>query len=244
MKKVLLIILFNSIIFANTISIAIASNMSYVIKPLVKEFNKKYKDIQIQITQASSGKLTAQIAHFAPYNIFISANMQYPEFLYKKHFVKKPPVVFAKGYLVLFSKEKRDFSKGLSLLLEKSIQTIAIANPKTAPYGTAAREVLLNSKLYAKLKSKFIYAQSISSALTYSLKVADVGFIAKSALFAPNMKKYVKNSNWIDIDMSLYKPIKQGIVVVKETKETSLFYNFLFSKKAKKILQQYGYNLN
>jgi len=232
---------------AKTINIAVAANVSYAIKALITEFNKLYPDIKVQVILGSSGKLTAQIKHHAPYDIFMSADMKYPEILYKDGFATTKPVVYAEGSLAYLSKKKQDFSKGINLLEDKDIKKIAVANPKTAPYGIATAEFLKHVKIYEKLKSKFVYGESISQTLSYVLTAADIGFVAKSSLFSPKLAHLKKGIHWEDVDSKLYTPIKQGIVVLKEAtddKEVESFYMFMLSQKAKNILKDFGYNIS
>jgi len=247
MKLLLLFLLLGSAAFSSEIKIAVAANVSYAIKTLVSEFNKTQPSIKVRVTLGSSGKLTAQINHGAPYELFMSANMNYPERLYESGLATTEPRVYAKGSLAYLSVKKRDFKEGLALLSKQEIQKIAIANPKTAPYGIATAEALKNAGIYEKLKPKFVYGESISQTVSFTVTAADVGFIAKSALFAPSMKQYKKDLNWIDVDMSLYKPISQGIVILKngeKRSEVSAFYEFMFSDRAKQILKDYGYEVD
>ncbi len=242
MKRVVLILLFiSSILSAKVVNIAVAANVSYAIEDLKKEFKKLYPDIDVRVTLGSSGKLTAQIFNKAPYDIFLSANMKYPEALHVKGFSVKEPVVYAKGALALLSFKARDFTKGLSLLNDKDIRRIAVANPKTAPYGKAALEVLKNSGFLKKTLPKLIYAESVSGVVLYILKAADLGFVAKSSLYCKKLQKFKEGVNWTEVDSSLYTPIKQGMVLLKNSKEAKAFYEFILGKKAKVIFEKYGY---
>ena len=246
MKKIIFIILLLQLfIFGNSINIAVAANVSYAIPTLKKEFNKKYPNIKVNITLGSSGKLTAQIRNYAPYDIFMSADMKYPNLLYKINMAITKPIIYAKGSLAILSNKKQDFSKGLNIVLNKEIKRIAIANPKTAPYGIATAEVLKNAGLYSKLKKKFIYGESISQTVSYTITATDIGFIAKSSLYSPTMNKFKKGIHWIDIDRKFYNPISQGVVILKHSKnnikETKLFYDFILSEKGKEIFRKFGY---
>lgn len=225
--------------FANDIKIAVASNVTYAIKPLIKEFNK-LSNTKIKFVLGSSGKLTTQIRNKAPFDIFLSANMKYPEALYKDSLAVIKPKVYAQGRLALFSYKNREL-KDLDIL--NSVKRIAIANPKTAPYGKAAYDALNNANLFIKNKKKFVYAENISQTVQYAMTAADIGFIAKASLYSPKMKRFKKGINYIDLDTSLYTPIQQGIAIMNEKKETIEFYNFLFSNKAKNILKSYGYEV-
>ena len=135
-KKVLVgSLLFTSFLFSSTINIAVAANVSYAIDDLKKEFNKQYPKTKVRVTLGSSGKLTAQIKNGAPYTLFMSANMNYPQYLYKEGIAITKPVIYAKGGLAILSNKKQDFTQGIKLVENKKIKKIAVANPKTAPYG-------------------------------------------------------------------------------------------------------------
>jgi molybdate transport system substrate-binding protein len=239
MKKLLFILAFASFTFASEIRIAIASNVSYVIKPLITEFNKNNKT-KVKFVIGSSGKLTAQIRNKAPYDIFLSANMKYPNALYKDKVTVIKPKIYAKGSLVLFSYKNRVL-KDLNII--NTVKNITIANPKTAPYGKAAYEVLLTKKLFEKNKKKFVYAENIAQTLQYIYTAVDIGFIAKASLYAEKMRKFKKNINYLEIEDSLHKPINQGVALLNNKEETLKFYDFLFSKEAKKIFKNYGYEV-
>ena len=245
MKKILsLLLLFYINLFGESIHVAVAANVSYAIKALTSEFEKEYPHIKVETTLGSSGKLTSQIKHGAPYDIFMSANMRYPETLYRDGFASSEVVIYAQGALVLFSRTKREFSKGIYTLLEPEVKRVAMGNPKTAPYGKAAKELLINAKIYNQVKPKLIYGESISQTLLYAMRAAEMGFIAKSALYAKSMRHFKHNQNWIDIDKSLYNPISQGIILLKKAKnnpDAKLFYDFILSKRAKEIFKKFGY---
>ncbi len=244
-KKLLLVsLLLVGSIYAQTINIAVAANVSYAIDDLIKEFNKTNPDTKIAVTLGSSGKLTAQIKNGAPYQVFMAANMKYPEALYSDKIAITKPVIYAQGSLAILSSKKQDFSKGIMLAKESSINKIAIANPKTAPYGKAAVEAMKNAKIYDEVVFKYVYAESISQTVSYALTAADIGFIAKSSLYSPKMAMYKEGINWSDVDPKLYTPINQGIVILnnaKENNEVKAFYDFILSEKAKKIFNDFGY---
>ena len=245
MKKIILALaLLASSIFANTITVAVAANVSYAINELVAEFNKTNPDTKVQVTLGSSGKFTAQIENGAPFDVFMSADMKFPKALFEKGFALNEPALYAQGSLAMLSSKELDFSKGINIVTDTNIAKIAVANPKTAPYGTAAVEAMKNANVLDKVESKFVYAESISQAVTYATTAADVGFIAKSSLYDEKMAKYKENINWVSVDPSLYTAIDQGIVVLKNTKEEAsakAFYDFILGEKAKEIFIKFGY---
>jgi len=245
MKKHFFVLMLTlSLLTAGEITIAVAANVSYAIDELKAEFAKANPDTKVQVTLGSSGKLTAQIKNGAPYGLFMSANMKYPQALYDEKIAITKPIVYAQGALAYLSVKKQDFSKGIVLLKEDKVVKIAIANPKTAPYGKAAVEALKNANIYNAVKSKFVYGESISQTVSYVVMAADIGLIAKSSLYSPKMRKYIENVNWSPVDPSLYTPTHQGIVLLKYSegnKAYRAFYDFILSDKAKVIFKKYGY---
>ena len=244
--KIILTLLFIVATYLNaqTINIAVAANVSYAIDELKEEFVRIHPDIKVNVILGSSGKLTAQIKNGAPYGLFMSADMKYPEALYSEKIAITKPAVYAQGALAYLSVNKQDFSKGINLLKNKKIKRIAIANPQTAPYGIAAFEALKNAKVYEDIKSKFVYGESISQTVTYAIMAADIGIIAKSSLYSSKMIEYKEGVNWISVDVKLYTPINQGIVLLKFSKNADAyraFYDFILSKKATIIFKKYGY---
>lgn len=246
--KILLSVLLSTLISSNTpeqttLTVAVAANVQFAMGELRQEF-KKETGIRIKTVISSSGKLTAQIQNGAPFDVFLSANMKYPETLYKEGYAATKPKVYAYGSLVLWTFKDLDLSKGINMLSDNKVRKVAIANPKNAPYGIAAINTLNYYKIYEKVKPKLVYGESISQTNLYvASETADAGLTAKSVVLSPKMKGKGK---WIEIDKSAYKPIAQGIVItnhgVKNKDSASQkFYNFLFSYKAKEILEKYGY---
>ena len=236
MKKLLLMIMFVLMSYACEIFIAASANTAYAMPEIIKKFNQKYPDVKVNVILASSGKLTAQIIHGAEYDIFMAANMKYPEFLYKQGIAKTGPKVYAKGAIALFSVKNINLKDFKNALLKA--KSVAIANPKTAPYGRAAVEAMKNAGIYPNIREKLVFAETVSAVIPYTLNSADVGIVAKSSLFSKQMKRY---KNFADVPQNLYNPIDQGIVIFNKKNETIKFYNFIFSEDAKEIFKKYGY---
>ena len=226
------------------IIIATAANMQFAMKEIVKSFNQQEKTT-CDLVISSSGKLTAQIKEGAPYDIFVAANMKYPLEVFKNGLSKTKPKIYAYGKLVLWSMNKQ-IKPSLEILNNPLVHHIALANPKTAPYGFASVELLKQAALYNRIKNKLVYGESISQTNQFiTLQSAEIGFTAMSVVLSPEMKNKGK---WIPLDSKSYSPIKQGVVLVTHSnKENPLalkFYNFLFSDTSKKILKNYGYAVN
>jgi len=233
-------------VVAGEVRVATAANMGYALPRIIDAFRVHYPDVRIEMAVGGSGKLRTQIEHGAPYDLFLSANTAYPEALYAKGLGAKAPVVYARGELVLFSREGWNLSEGLGLLAQSRVKKIAMANPETAPYGKAAKEALNHAGLYEKVASKIVYGESISQTVAHTVSAADVGFVASSSLYAPQMAQYREGKQWIVVDPSLYTPIDQGMVILSSAKanaEVKAWYDYMLSPEAGKILQQYGYTL-
>jgi molybdate transport system substrate-binding protein len=247
MKKFLLlpgaVFLFTASTFQEQkITVAVAANAQYAMKEIEKEFEKETGK-QVDLIIGSSGKLTAQIKESAPFDIFLSADMEYPQVLFKEGLTTSAPKVYGYGSLVLCTLKDFDLLNVKAILLPE-VKTIAIANPKVAPYGEAAINVMKYYKLYEKAEPKLVYGESISQVTQYiTSKAADIGFTAKSVVLSPEMKGKGK---WMDIDKRAYTPIEQGVVLLNSSSKRNKagaeqFYNFLFSEKSKKIFKNYGY---
>jgi molybdate transport system substrate-binding protein len=226
------------------LTVAAAANVQFVLNELKKDFESISK-INVDIILNSSGKLTAQIKQGAPYDVFVSADMKYPEELYKSGAAIESPKVYASGVLVLWTMRKDiKLSKDLKILASGAVKKIAIANPQTAPYGIAAIDAMNFYKVYDVVRNKLVYGESIAQTNQYILsQSADIGFTAKSIVLADEMKN---KGTWIGIDSNSYKSIQQGAVILKHCIETNKeaaqkFYNYLYSDRAKKILKKYGY---
>ncbi|HWZ22030.1 MAG TPA: molybdate ABC transporter substrate-binding protein [Cytophagaceae bacterium] len=246
MKKIVLIIIFtvqlSSIIWAQKVTVVVAANAQYAMKEVEKQYEAETgKEIELII--GSSGKLAAQIKEGAPFDIFLSADMEYPQTLSKEGFAVYEPKIYGYGSLVLWTLKEFNLSD-INILLLPEIKAIAIANPKLAPYGEAAVAVMNYYKIYEKVQSKLVYGESISQVNQYiNSKTADIGFTAKSVVLSPEMKDKGK---WIEVDKKAYSPIAQGAILLKSSKDRNgvdaeLFYNYLYSSKAKKVFKNYGY---
>lgn len=229
--------------FAQGLRVAAAANLQSVIKVLQTDFKQK-TNIDIEPIIGSSGKLVAQIRNGAPFDIFLSADMSYPESLYKDGFSTKAPVVYAYGSLVICSTKNIGFENWERTLLTPRIKKIAIANPRIAPYGRAAKEVLQKKGIFDNVQSKMVYGESISQVNTYvTTGVVDAGFTTQ-ALLKDKANKTVLY--WKIIDPKDYLPIKQGVLILKRATgntRAQKFYNYLFSSDAKKIFATYGYRI-
>jgi len=226
------------------VTVAVAANMQYAMKSLKQTFEKQ-TGITVDVIIGSSGKLTQQIEEGAPFDVFISADTKYPDELYDKKFAVAAPKIYAEGLLVLWTaRSDIKLSSNLQLLGADQIKKIAIANPKTAPYGVAAEEALKYYKIYDKVQSKLVYGESISQTNQFILtQSADIGFTAKSVVLSSEMKGKGK---WVAVDTKAYTPISQAAALLQHGEENNKeaaekFFNFLYSTSANEIYKKFGY---
>lgn len=231
--------------YAEPLTVAVAANVKYAFVDLQQAFTKE-TGIEVKGVFGSSGKLTAQAKSGAPFDVFLSADMEYPEALYKEGLAVTAPKVYANGVLVLWTLNPLDLNKGIQVLNDPAVQKIAVANPKLAPYGREAINALEHFKLRDRVGSKLIYGESISQVNQYiDSKSADIGFTAKSVVLAPEVSGKGK---WIELPKDSYQPIAQGVVILKHGAETNSetahrFLEFLGSPAARGIFEKYGYLL-
>ena len=247
LKLFLASVMLSASLLAGEISVAVAANLSDVIEVFKAEFAKTNPNTKVNTVLGASGKFTTQIKAGAPFDVFLSADMGFPEALYMEKIAVTKPVVYASGALAMMSTRGLDLSKGISIIADTKVEKIALANPKTAPYGAAAIEAFKNAKLYEKVELKLVYGESISQAVQFATTAADIGFVNKSAFFGEKMKHYVEGKDWVNVDSKLYTPIAQGIVLLKQAEnnaEAKAFYDFILSKKAQQTFKDFGYLVN
>ena len=230
---------------AEPLTVAVAANVKFVFDELRAEF-KKSSGIEANGVFSSSGKINAQIKSGAPYDVFLSADMEFPEALYKEGFAMAAPKVYAHGVLVLWTLQPLDMAQGMRVLENPAVKKVAIANPKLAPYGLEAMRALDYFKLRAAVEPKLIYGESIAQVNQYiDTQSVEIGFTAKSVVLAPQMQGRGK---WIEVPRESYQPIEQGIVMLKHGAATNAvaaqqFMEFMASAKARGILEKFGYIL-
>lgn len=244
-KLFFFLVIASSGVFAQTITVAAASNLKYAMDNIALEFTKETGIIIKPIFRAS-GKITQQILSGAPYDMFLSADSEFPARLAQAGFTLTNPKVYAYGTLVLWSANQTPLNGGIHTLCNNKNMTLAIANPKTAPYGIEAINALHYYNGTRDCTAKIVTAESISQVGSYvTTQAVDVGFIAKSIVLSDEMSKI---GRWVDIDTKAYKPIDQAMVILKNTSPENQtaakrFFDFMSAPIAQSILKRNGYLL-
>lgn len=230
---------------ADTLTVAVAANVQYAFDDIQDAF-KKATGHELKPVYNSSGKFAAQIMNGAPFDVFLSADMEYPEKLHKEGYAVAAPRVYAYGALVLWTMKEIDLGNWRDTLAGPAVAKIAVANPRTAPYGRETMKALAHFKLAETLNPKFVFGESISQTNQYiHSRAADAGFTARSVVVSPEMQGKGK---WIDLPKESYQPVAQGIVVLQhgqrnKPKLAQQFHDFVLSAPSRAILERYGYLL-
>jgi molybdate transport system substrate-binding protein len=241
----LLLPFFSSLAYAQTLRIAAAADLQFVLPDLAAQYEKQ-TGVKLAITYGSSGNFFAQIQNGAPFDLFFSADSTYPRKLAEAGFADpKSLVIYARGLLVIWLPPDSPLdltAQGFRTLLDPRIQKIAIANPEHAPYGRAAIAALRNVGLYDQLKSKLVLGENVSQAAQFVQSGnAQAGLIARSLALSPAMKsgKCYELSGW------RYPMIEQSAVILKSSSNkqaASAFLEFLRTPAARAIFDRHGYS--
>ncbi len=222
--------------------VAVAANFSAPMQQIAASFQKDTGH-QLKMSFGATGGIYAQIKNGGPFDVFLSADQITPQKLEAEGLgVALTRFNYATGQLVVWSKQDGLVDDKGQVLRNKSIQRIALANPKLAPYGVAAWETMTALGLLEVLKPKMV--QGVNIAQTYqfvSTQNAQVGFVALSQVFSNG--QLTSGSAWI-VPPHLYKPIRQDVILLKNGKDNSAakaLLMYLKGEKAKAVMKSYGY---
>jgi len=245
MKKLIIVLLLviSSIACSNQsttkLTIAAAANMQFVMVALEKEFENA-TGTEVEVILGSSGKLTSQIIAGAPYDLFLSADSRYPQRVYEEGLAYNTPQTYAYGQLVVWTSldsmaaQEADYTQ----------MKIAMANPRTAPYGIATIEYLKSAGDLEVLKDNLVYGESISQVNQFLLSgVLQVGFTSKSSMYSEAFKNI---GTWTAVPEASYESITQSMVILNERPEmqsaAETFFDFILSSRGQEILNNFGYS--
>jgi molybdate transport system substrate-binding protein len=231
---------------AQEITVAAAADLQFVFQDVATRFQKETGKT-VKLIFGSSGNFFAQMQNGAPFDLFFSADIDYPRRLETAGLAEPGTIYpYATGRIVLWvpKESKLDLSRGLQVLLDPTIQKIAIANPEHAPYGRAAVAALRQENLYDKVYPKFVLGENISQTASFVVSgSADIGILALSLALAPSLKEKGK---YVEIPTEDYPAIKQAAVILKSSpnKDTARqFVAFLKTPEMQGLLRSYGFTV-
>ena len=226
---------------ADEVLVAVASNFTGAIKAVAERFEQQ-SGHDVVLSFGSTGKHYAQIRHGAPYHAFFAADVKRPQLLEEEgRIVPGSRFTYAFGKLVLWSPDAGAVDAGGGVLATGEFQRLAIANPRLAPYGTAARQVLEARGLWADLQPRLVRGENIGQAYQYVKSgAAELGFVAYSQVRTPGTEP--SGSAWV-VPEELYRPIEQQAVLLEDTPAARAFMDYVRSEEAAGIIQGYGYGV-
>ena len=228
---------------AEEVNVAAASDLNFAIKEIIQDFehNTGHK---VRLTLGSSGNFYAQIVNGAPFDVFLSADLNYPKQLEQGGYaLSGSTFVYGVGRIALWAPagSQLNFEKeGMQALAGPSVKKIAIANPEHAPYGRAAVAAMKAANVYERVKSKLVMGENISQAAQFVQSgAADIGVIAVSIAVSAPMRS--AGRHWV-IPENSYPRMEQGAVLLKRAGAGArAFHEWLRGPQARSVFERYGF---
>ncbi len=234
---------------AEEILVASASSMTYAMRDIAVQFEKA-TGCHVNNSFAASGVIYSQVLNGAPFELFLSADTEYPRKLESAGFTEPGSFrVYSVGRLVLWTGKGASLHPevdGVRVLADPSVRKVAIANPRFAPYGRAALAALRHFGLYEIVQPKIVYGENVSQAAQYAESgAAQVGIIPLSLAVSPSMR----DGRYWKLPADSHSPIQQAAVVLKPARDhdklraVNSFLNWLGSPAGRAILEKYGFSV-
>lgn len=237
------------------LAVAAASDLRFVLDDVLAEFHQQHPAIRVQTTFGASGSLFAQIENGAPFDLFLSADIQYPQQLATRGQAievgeggQSESAVFpyAIGHLVIWVPQDSpvDVERGgIQALLDPRIRQISLANPRVAPYGRAAEAALRKLGVYEAVQSKLVVGENVSQAAQYvDSGGADAGLLSRSLVHSPALRD--KGRYWL-VPEDAHPPLLQGGVILRRCRAPAAarqLQAFLTSDAARSLFARYGFD--
>lgn len=227
--------------FPDDIHVAVASNFSSTMKSIVERFEKN-SEHRVILSFGSTGKHYAQIKNGAPFDAFFAADARRPQLLEQQELaVRGSRFTYALGKLVLWSPEPGYVDSVGQVLKQAQFRYLAIANPKLAPYGLAAQEVLQALGLWNEFSLRLVRGENIGQTYQFvKTGNAQLGFVSMSQLI--NADQLIEGSFWVP-PQTLYTPIEQQAVTLNDKQAVRDLVSFMRSEAGIKLIREHGYDL-
>jgi molybdate transport system substrate-binding protein len=229
---------------AQEITAAAAADLQFAMQEISTRFQQE-SGKSVKLIYGSSGNFAQQLQNGAPFDMFFSANLDYPKQLEAAGLIEPGSFYeYAVGKIVVWvpNDSKLELGPGLKALLDPSIKKIAIANPQHAPYGKAAVAALQKENIYEQVKDKFVLGENISQTASFVASgSADVGIVALSLALSPNMKD---KGRYLEVPSGEYPAIEQACVIMRSSKNKDIareFLKFVQSSPIRELLLKYGF---
>jgi molybdate transport system substrate-binding protein len=230
------------------LSIAAAADLRFALDEVTRDFRVSHPDVEAQVAYGSSGNFYSQIQSRAPFDLFLSADVEYPRRLAREGLALPDSVfVYAVGRIVVWVPRKSPLDvEGLQMRALQSdlVKHIAIANPQHAPYGRAAEAARRSSGVYDQVAAKLVLGENIAQTLEFVQSgAADVGIVALSLAMAPAVRDQGK---YWEVPLESYPRVEQGGAILKQARSpeaANQFRQFLLTGGGAQTLHRYGFYL-
>jgi molybdate transport system substrate-binding protein len=232
----------------HTVNVAAAADLKFALDDIVSAFEKAHSDVRVKVTYGSSGVFFSQLTSRAPFDLFLSADRDYPRRLIEQGLVAKDAEFqYAIGRIVVWvpNASKLELEKlGIQALIDPSVKKIAVANPEHAPYGRAAEAAMKKLGVHDQAKSRLVLGENIAQTAQFvQTGSADVGIVALSLAVAPAMKE--KGRYW-EVPVDAYPRMDQSGVILswaQDAEAARQLRDFLLGAEGRSILAHCGFLL-
>lgn len=251
-KTALPVVLFAAVLAAGAsaaeIAVAAAADLKFALDELVREYHERTPDTTIQVTYGSSGSFYAQLQNQAPFDLYFSADVEYPRKLAAGgHALDDAVFLYAVGRIVVWVPNASPIDVaglGIQSLLAPTVRKIAIANPRHAPYGVAALAAMKGLGVFSQSEPKLVFGENIAQTAQFVQSgAADIGIIALALSIAPQMRGA---GRYWEIPLDAYPAMEQGGMIAKWTKDAPAarsFRDFALGPHGREVLRRYGFFL-
>jgi molybdate transport system substrate-binding protein len=229
------------------LSIAAAADLKFALDDLVRQFEAKYPTTKVNVTYGSSGNFFTQLQNGAPFDLFFSADITYPQKLAEKGLGADNVFLYAIGRLVVWVPKDSPLpvdKLGIKSLLEPSVHKIAVANPEHAPYGRAAVAALKTLNIYDQVASRLVYGENIAQTAQFVQSgAADAGLLALSLAVSPQMRDA---GRYWQVPLDAYPRMEQGGIILKSSNNLEAaraFRDYVLGDHGRAVLDRYGFYL-
>jgi len=227
---------------AESFTIAAAADLRFALDEVIESFLLQHPEQDVRVVYGSSGKMTTQIVHGAPYDLFFSADISFPERLHAAGLTATDPAVYAIGRIVIWSNTLDASMLRLEdLATDPRIRRVAIAQPAHAPYGQRAKEALEAIGVWDAIQPRLVFGENIAhAAQMVESGAAQVGIIALSLALFPRLAQH---PHYL-IDESLHQPLTQGFVMTRRgagKPGVQAFADFVATDEAHAIMHRFGF---
>jgi molybdate transport system substrate-binding protein len=229
------------------VRVAAAANLRFAFDDLAAAFAKQHPDVPVRVTYGSSGQFAAQIANRAPFDVFLSADADYPRGLADRGFAAPADVfAYAAGRLAVWVPTDSPLdldARGLAAVADPAVRKLAVANPRHAPYGRLAEDALRKAGLFDAVRPRLVFGENVEQAAqAVHAGAADAGLIPVSLAGSPNLRG--RGRAWT-IPADLAPPLQQAGVILTSAADrpaAEALRDFILGPDGQAVLERHGYD--